>query len=153
MNDLRPQVRALISGRFILVPETFSSAELRLLETAAESDPALAEACSNAEQAQIIQYLAGGPAQVERYLTAAPPRKPFCALRRTRRLGWGLALPAGFLKDAQFGPVTGREILNCLGNEDHLWVVRGSEIRPRIGYARKTSVGLGCTARSRVHAA
>ena len=106
-NDLRPQVRALISGRFIPVPETFSSTELRVLETAAESDPALAEAWSNAEQGQITQYLAGGPAQVERYLTAAPAAKAVLrAAMDARRLGWGLALPAGFLKEAALSFLT-----------------------------------------------
>lgn len=106
-NDLRPQVRALISRHFIPVLETFTHAELRALSITAEDDPALAEAQSNAEQGQITQYLAGGPAQAERYQTAAPAAKAVLhAAMDARRLGWGLSLPLGFLKDAALAYLT-----------------------------------------------
>jgi tetratricopeptide (TPR) repeat protein len=100
-NDIRPQVRILISGHFIPVPETFTETELRLLASAAAQDTRLAEARANAEDGHITQYLAGGPAQIERYLTAAPVAQAVLhAAMDARRLGWGLSLPATFLVNA-----------------------------------------------------
>ena len=100
-NDLRPQVRTLVSGHLIPVQETFTGAELRLLATAAEQDPRLAEAQAKSEQGHVTQYLAGGPAQIERYCTADPAAQAVLhAAMDARRLGWGLTLPAPFLIDA-----------------------------------------------------
>jgi hypothetical protein len=100
-NDLRPQVRTLVSGHFIPVQETFTDAELRLLAATAEQDPRLAEAQTKAEQGHITQYLAGGPAQIERYLSADPAAQSVLhAAMDARRLGWDLSLPAAFLADA-----------------------------------------------------
>ena len=89
-NDLRPQVRALISRNFIPVPETFTHAELRALSIAAENDPALAEARSNSEQGQITQYLAGGPAASRALSNGSPCSESRAACRDGRaqaRLG------------------------------------------------------------------
>ncbi|WP_328604341.1 hypothetical protein OG943_30360 [Amycolatopsis sp. NBC_00345] len=100
-NDTRPQVRKLVTGHFIPVPETFAEVELRLLAEAAERDPRLAEAEANAEEGHVTQYLAGGPAQVERYLTADPAAQAILhAAMDARRLGWKSSLSAGFLNDA-----------------------------------------------------
>ncbi|MGC4744778.1 hypothetical protein ACLQ28_03805 [Micromonospora sp. DT201] len=101
LNDVRPQVRALVSEHFIPVPETFGQTELQLLADAASQDPRLAEAQTKAEQGHITQYLAGGPAQVERYLTADPSaRAVLHAAMDARRLGWGPTLPTAFLVHA-----------------------------------------------------
>ncbi len=91
-NDLRPQVRTLVSGHLIPVQETFTGAELRLLATAAEQDPRTpAEAQAKSEQGHVTQYLAGGPAQIERYCTADPAAQAVLhAAMDARRLGGGL---------------------------------------------------------------
>jgi tetratricopeptide (TPR) repeat protein len=100
-NDVRPQVRTLVSGHFIPVLETFTENELRLLASAAKQDPRLVEARARAEEGHVTQYLAGGPAQIERYLTADPAAQAILhAAMDARRLGWGLSLPTAFLVDA-----------------------------------------------------
>lgn len=100
-NDIRPQVRTLLSGHFIAVPETFTDGELRQLARAAPQDPRLTEAQANAEDGHVTQYLAGGPAQIERYLTADPTAQAVLhAAMDARRLGWSVSLPARFLDDA-----------------------------------------------------
>ncbi|WP_203612234.1 DUF4365 domain-containing protein [Amycolatopsis sp. SID8362] len=106
-DDTRPQVRKLVTGHFIPVPETFTEVELRTLAETAKSDPRLAEAEANAEEGHVTQYLAGGPAQVERYLTAPPAAQAVVhAAMDARRLGWQSALPPGFLKDAALAYLT-----------------------------------------------
>lgn len=98
---VRPQLRTLVSGNLIPVPETFSPIESYLLAEAAETDSRLAEAMARAEEGHITQYLAGGPAQIERYRTADPvARAVLHAAISARRLGWGQALPEGFLAEA-----------------------------------------------------
>lgn len=100
-NDVRPQVRKLVTGHFIPVPETFTEVELRQLDETADHDPRLAEARANAEEGHVTQYLAGGPAQIERYLTADPTAQAVLhAAMDARRLGWNLSLPTAFLNDA-----------------------------------------------------
>jgi hypothetical protein len=112
--NLRPQVRALITGHFIPVPETFTDSELRLLAAAAEQDPRLAEAQAKAEQGHVTQYLAGGPAQIERYRIAAPAAQAVLhAAMDARRLGWGLVLPAAFLADAARAYLTDCSRTSC----------------------------------------
>ncbi|WP_018347508.1 tetratricopeptide repeat protein [Longispora albida] len=109
-GDIRPQCRALVTERFILVPETFTPAELDLLERAADGDQRLAEARAQAEEGHITQYLGGGPAQIERYKTAPPAaRAVLHAAMDARRLGWQQALPAGFLMDAAQAYMTSLE--------------------------------------------
>lgn len=116
-NDFRPQVRILVSGHFIPVPEAFTQAELRLLAGAAERDPRLAEAQVNAEEGHVTQYLAGGPAQIERYRTADPAAQAVTnAAMDARRLGWGRTLPAGFLADAAQTYLTGLQQDNLPGD-------------------------------------
>lgn len=100
-NDVRPQVRTLVSGNLIPVLETFTEGELSLLAGMAKQDSRLAEAQARAEEGHVTQYLAGGPAQIERYLTADPAaRAVLHAAMDARRLGWGPSLPAAFLVDA-----------------------------------------------------
>lgn len=106
-NDLRPQVRALVSGHLIPVRETFTDSELRMLADAAELDPRLEEALAKAEQGHIAQYLAGCPAQIERYETAPPAARAVAdAAMDARRLGWGVNLPGHFLAEASLSYLT-----------------------------------------------
>ena len=75
--------------------------ELRELAAAASTDPRLAEAQAKAEESHVTQYLAGGPAQIERYRTADPvARAVLHAAMDARRLGWSQTLPEGFLAAA-----------------------------------------------------
>nr|WP_198151253.1 DUF4365 domain-containing protein [Kibdelosporangium sp. MJ126-NF4] len=100
-NDVRPHVRRLVTGHFIPVLETFTASELHLLARVAAQDPRLSEAHANAEEGHVTQYLAGGPAQIERYVTADPAAKAVMqAAMDARRLGWSLSLPTAFLIDA-----------------------------------------------------
>ncbi|MFE2103957.1 hypothetical protein ACFW9W_44580, partial [Streptomyces sp. NPDC059468] len=105
-TDHHPHARALLTGTgtALVVPDRFSEADLRSLETAAYNDPRLAYAAEHAEQGHITQYLAGAPALIDRYQTAPPGAKALIeAAMDARRLGHGPALPITLLEDAADG--------------------------------------------------
>ncbi|MEV3925861.1 hypothetical protein [Actinomadura coerulea] len=104
-NDLtqRPdsQVRQLLGGTIIEVPEAFTSTDLAALQRAAARDSRLAEAIEHAEDGQVTQYLAGGPELLERLATATPEAKAVIwAAMDARRLGHRTVLPLPLLEQA-----------------------------------------------------
>ncbi|WP_406306099.1 hypothetical protein OHA61_33040 [Streptomyces sp. NBC_00885] len=111
-SDPHNQARELLANHELRVPSAFSDEnDVKALRVAALSDPRLAHAVERAEEGQITQYLAGGPALLERYHTApAPTRAVIKAAIDARRLGLGPALPQallevaaeGYLSDAQW---------------------------------------------------
>jgi tetratricopeptide (TPR) repeat protein len=108
--DLHAQARALLTGIDIPVPEVFSGSAVYALQTAAKADPRLAEAASRAEDGRITQFLAGGPALLERYRNAPAPAKSLIeAAMDARRLGHSLFLPHSLLEAAASGYLTDQE--------------------------------------------
>jgi len=105
--DPHAQARALLTGIHIAVPEAFTGYALYALRTAAKADPRLAEAARRAEDGRVAQFLAGGPALLERYRNAPAPAKALIeAAMDARRLGHSLFLPDGLLEAAVPGYLT-----------------------------------------------
>ncbi|OEJ28975.1 hypothetical protein AS594_35715 [Streptomyces agglomeratus] len=108
-TDHHPHARALLTatGTTLVVPDRFSEADLRSLQTAAFNDPRLAYAAEHAEQGHITQYLAGAPALIDRYRTSPPGAKALIeAAMDARCLGHGPALPLTLLEAAADGYLT-----------------------------------------------
>jgi hypothetical protein len=86
--DPHAQARALLSGSDIAVSDAFTEPALRAVQAAAKTDPRLAEAVRQAQDRHITQYLAGGPALLERYRNAPAPAKALIeAAMDARRMG------------------------------------------------------------------
>lgn len=111
MPDPYAQARQLLMAKSIEAPESLTESELRAAQSAVISDPRVAEALHHAEPGRITQYLAGGPALVERYEHAPPAAKALIkAAKDVLRLGHGQDLPLalleaaapGYLSDAQW---------------------------------------------------
>jgi tetratricopeptide (TPR) repeat protein len=106
-EDPHAQARALLTGHGLPVPPVFSDADLRSLAEHAEEDPRLAYAADHAGSGAITQYLAGGPALLERYRTAPDGARALIeAAMDARRLGHGPALPLSLLEAAAPGYLT-----------------------------------------------
>ncbi|MFI7701309.1 hypothetical protein [Nonomuraea sp. NPDC049480] len=102
--DRHPQARNLLKGAELLVPDTFTGPELDAAAKAGNDDPRLAEAVQRARFGALTQYLAGGPALIERYQTATvEARAVLHAAMDARRLGHGAALPRLLLEQAAVG--------------------------------------------------
>ncbi|MFI9591173.1 hypothetical protein [Nonomuraea sp. NPDC052265] len=107
--DPYAQARELLKGTSISLPETFTGAdhEVAIRRTDQSKDLRLAEALSRASSGHLTQYLAGGPALIERYDKAEPAAQAIVkAAMDARRLRHGLALPRRFLEDAAAGYLT-----------------------------------------------
>ncbi|WP_157963705.1 hypothetical protein [Actinocorallia populi] len=101
------QVRQVLDGAMIEVPETFTGSDLAALQQAAQSDARLGLAAERAEGGQITQYLAGGPALVDRFCTAPSAAKAvICAAMDARRMGHSNALPLPLLEQAALAYLT-----------------------------------------------
>ncbi|OIK07920.1 hypothetical protein BIV23_02365 [Streptomyces monashensis] len=100
--DPHPQVRALLAGRHINVPEAFDTAALESARRlAADGDRQLAQALERSDAGAVTQFLAGAPELLHRYRTASPAgRAVLLAAMDARRLGAVFPLPAAFLEDA-----------------------------------------------------
>ncbi|MUN41682.1 hypothetical protein [Actinomadura litoris] len=95
------QVRHLLDGVVIEVPETFADIDPAALRQAAGTDLRLAEAIEQAEDGHVTQYLAGGPELLDRLATADPAAKALMwAAMDARRLGHRTALPLPLLEQA-----------------------------------------------------
>ena len=68
--DPHAQVRELLAGRDITVPAAFTAAQLQRLSEV--GDARLAQAAVRAQDAQVIQFLAGAPELLARYNNAPP---------------------------------------------------------------------------------
>ena len=98
-EDECKQRRALLGRHRVVVPEAFAEKEIRALRTS--NDARLVEAGKLAEGGHITQYLAGGPAQLERYENAPPlERAVLDAAADARRLAPGIQLTEQFLTAA-----------------------------------------------------
>jgi hypothetical protein len=109
-DDPHAQARTLLIGSDIAVPDAFTGPALRAVQAAAGADPRLAEAATHAEDGHITQFLAGGPALLERYRNAPPAAKALIeAAMDARRLGHGLYLRHGLLEAAVPGYLTDQQ--------------------------------------------
>jgi tetratricopeptide (TPR) repeat protein len=108
--DSHAQARALLMGSDIAVPDVFTKSDLYSLRTKARGDPRLAEAARRAESGRITQFLAGGPALLERYRDAPAAAKALIeAAMDARRLSHSVLLPLGLLEAAASGYLTQRK--------------------------------------------
>lgn len=109
-SDPHSQARALLTGAAIRIPQTFGEADLHTVQAYMYDDPRLREALTNAEGGEITQYLAGGPALIERYLTAQPTARALIHVAMdTRRLGYGPILTHDFIEAASPGYFTNEQ--------------------------------------------
>ncbi|MFF4908987.1 helix-turn-helix domain-containing protein [Streptomyces sp. NPDC001260] len=101
--DDHSQVRELLAGRTLSVPEVFDAAALKRATTLAEGgDRLLADALTRARaDGRVAQDLAGAPQLLHRYEHGtAAARALLDAAMDARRLGIGLHLPQSFLTAA-----------------------------------------------------
>lgn len=96
------QIRKLLEGKVIAVPEAFTGQDLVTLSEIADADPRLARALKKAEDGQVTQYLAGGPELVNWYLYSSSPaaRAVVDVAIDARRMGHQNALPYALLREA-----------------------------------------------------
>ncbi|MGV9600710.1 hypothetical protein ACWDR1_29010 [Streptosporangium sandarakinum] len=119
--DPYAQARELIKNASIRLPESFTGTDLDAAHRCAqqEGDSRLAEALRRASAGRLTQYLAGGPALLERYDNAEPAARAILdAAIDARRLGHSLALPRLLLEQAAPGYLSEEEW--DLLNEDWL---------------------------------
>ena len=103
-------VQQLLEGTVIEVPTSFTHADLTALRQAAAADKRLAWAAEHAEDGQITQQLACGPALLERYRTAPAAAKALTSVAMdARRLGVRGGLLRAFLEEAAPGYLTSAE--------------------------------------------
>jgi hypothetical protein len=120
-QDPHAQARALLTGIDIPIPDTFTGPALRAVQAAAGADPRLAEAVTHAEEGRITQFLAGGPALLERYRNApAAARALIEAAMDARRLGHSLFIPHSLLAAAAPGYLTDQQWDEVADHEDWL---------------------------------
>ncbi|MDG9709374.1 tetratricopeptide repeat protein [Streptomyces sp. DH10] len=104
------QVRELLAGREIRVPDSFDSDDLMLLRASARWDERLAVAHAQASGGRIAQFLAGAPELLRRYQHApVVPKAVLSAAMDARRLGCGVYLPRNFLEHAAAGYLNDEE--------------------------------------------
>ncbi|WP_413115748.1 hypothetical protein ACK1X7_27105 [Streptomyces sp. CY1] len=103
-HDPHAQIRPLLTGRQVHVPDAFAEQDVLALRSAAENDERLAQALAGAADRRITQFLAGVPALLDRHKYAGPSaRAVLDAAMDARRLGCGVDLPAAFLEEAAAG--------------------------------------------------
>ncbi len=101
--DSYSQVRALLEGRTLTVPDTFAPSEIAAAVALAETgDHLLADALTRSHATgQLAQDLAGAPQLRDRYEQGSPAARALLeAAMDACRLGVGLHLPGNFLIDA-----------------------------------------------------
>ncbi|WP_405525727.1 transcriptional regulator [Streptomyces avidinii] len=109
--DPHAQVREILAGRWITLPESFDIAATDATRVLASAgDRQLAHALEHAKDGRLTQYLAGAPELLHRYEIAPPPARALLhAAMDARRLGVGLHLPMAFLEDAAVDYLTDDE--------------------------------------------
>jgi uncharacterized protein YidB (DUF937 family) len=106
--DPHAQARELLAGRDITVPSAFTGSQLQQLREI--EDIRLYAAASNAQDGQVVQFLAGVPELLARYRNAPPAATALIqAAMDARRLGMGLGLSHAFLEAAAPGYLTDNE--------------------------------------------
>ncbi|MEW2122695.1 hypothetical protein AB0891_03070 [Streptomyces sp. NPDC007259] len=101
-KDPYPQVRELLAGRLIMVPERFNAIALQDAQSLADrGDLQLSHALRCQKAGRITQYLAGAPALLDQYKMASPPvRALIQCVMDARRFGIDSNVPAYFLARA-----------------------------------------------------
>lgn len=95
------QVRQLLDGAIIPVPEAFTEADGPPLAAAAAQDARIEHAVACADDGRVTQTIAGARALMDRYTTARPAAKAVIHVAMdARRLWHGRALRQGFLAEA-----------------------------------------------------
>ncbi|MFJ3174748.1 helix-turn-helix domain-containing protein [Streptomyces roseus] len=109
--DPHPQVRELLAGRTVSIPDTFDQAALGAARLIADGgDTLLASALQRAADGRVTQELAGAPELLRRYRSASAPAQSLLhAAMDARRLGVGLHLPIDFLMDAAIAYLSDHE--------------------------------------------
>ncbi|MGW2722356.1 hypothetical protein [Streptomyces sp. NPDC001492] len=107
-EDPHSQVRELLAGRMIHLPDSFdATAKAAAQALAAAGDRQLAHALESASDGRLTQFLAGAPELLRRYEMATPAaRAVLDAAVDARRLGSGLHQPLPFLEAAAEGYLT-----------------------------------------------
>jgi hypothetical protein len=101
-DDPHSQARELLAGHDITAPPAFTPVQLGQLAQA--RDARLALAAAEAQDGQVIQFLAGAPELLARYRNAPPAAAALIsAAMDARRLGMGIGLPRAFLQTAAPG--------------------------------------------------
>lgn len=97
-----PQVRQLLAGRLITLPDSFDNTALNKARALADAgDRQLSHALKHVDRGRLTQFLAGAPELLRRYEAATPPVRALLEVAMdARRLGAGLHLPVGFLEQA-----------------------------------------------------
>jgi hypothetical protein len=109
------QVRLVLDGTAIEVPEAFGPAELASLKES--TDSRLKWAAEHAGDGQITQCLAGGPALLEQYYGASPAAKAFIHVAMDAvRMGHRNALPRELLENAMDAYLTDAQYNALEGN-------------------------------------
>ncbi|MEQ0560095.1 hypothetical protein ABJI51_13490 [Amycolatopsis sp. NEAU-NG30] len=109
------QVRLVLDGTAIEVPEAFAPAELAGLKES--TDSRLKWAAEHAGDGQITQCLAGGPALLEQYYGASPVAKAFIHVAMDAvRMGHRNALPRELLENAMDAYLTDAQYNALEGN-------------------------------------
>ncbi|MFE7834726.1 tetratricopeptide repeat protein [Streptomyces sp. NPDC057474] len=98
-SDAYPAAARLLKDRHIRVPDSFDEASRQELARSAERDPRLAEALAEGQEA-ITQYLAGGPALLDRYAISPEVRALVDAAVDAARLGYREDVTEAFLQAA-----------------------------------------------------
>jgi hypothetical protein len=108
--DAHSQARALVTNTEIRIPSAFSPDELR---AAAETgDPRLRQALGHSKSGEITQYLAGGPALLQRFETAPAAAQAMVKVAiDAHRLGYTANLSRSFLELATPGYLSDNEWL------------------------------------------
>ncbi|USY17968.1 hypothetical protein NE857_21880 [Nocardiopsis exhalans] len=101
-DDLHAQVRELLKGRRVHIPDHFDSAALRAAQGLARNgDLQLARALGESSGGRLTQFLAGTPELLRRYHTASPAAKASLHVAMdTLRFDAGPSLIAPFLEQA-----------------------------------------------------
>jgi hypothetical protein len=106
--DPHAQARELLAGRDITVPSAFTAAQLQRLREI--EDIRLDAAAADAQDGQVIQFLAGAPELLARYRNAPPAATALIhAAMDARRLGMRVGLSHAFLEAAASGYLTDNE--------------------------------------------
>ncbi|MEV7523826.1 transcriptional regulator [Streptomyces sp. NPDC091371] len=101
-QDPHAQVRALLAGRLVMLPDRFDPPALDAARAlAGQGDRQLGLALERTQDGRLAQFLAGAPALLQKYRAASPAaRALLCAAVDARRLGVGPHLPYAFLTQA-----------------------------------------------------
>ncbi|MFS1304679.1 hypothetical protein [Streptosporangium longisporum] len=109
LPDPHAQARELIKNLSIRIPTSFTGPDLAaaILRADRAGDPRLTEALARARTGALTQYLAGGPALIERYENATVATQAVLhAAMDARRLGHGPVLSRPLLEEAAAGYLT-----------------------------------------------